>query len=178
MLGNTADLSATFWRPRPCFVPLVLVVMLCGPSGKLRAQTPGLKAEQFKNLGVAYLEESRLGEAERAFRRVIDLAGNEPLGYANLGIVQLRLGRLEPAASQLEQARRVDPTNIDVLLLGAEVQYSAGHWEAVLSTAKKVLALEPGNAMARYYICRAARAQRDDPKTATLGGAANGTTLS
>ena len=127
-----------------------------------RAQTPHLDAQRFKNLGVAYLEENRPADAERAFRRVTQLAPDEALGYANLGITYLRLGQLPMAASQLEQARRVDPANAQVLLLGAEVQFSAGRWEAVIATARKVLETDPGNAIARYYIYRSAMAQGDD----------------
>ncbi len=127
-----------------------------------QAQTPHLDAQRFKNLGVAYLEENRPADAERAFRRVTQLAPDEALGYANLGITYLRLGQLPMAASQLEQARRVDPANAQVLLLGAEVQFSAGRWEAVIATARKVLETDPGNAIARYYIYRSAMAQGDD----------------
>ncbi len=140
------------------------LLLFFGSSANLHAQTPRLQAERFKNLGVAYLEENRPAEAERAFRRVIELASDEALGYANLGIAQLRLGQLTGAASQLEQARRVDSRNVNVLLLGAEVQYAAGRWEAVIRNAEHVLDIDPLNAMARYYIYRAAIAQRGNPK--------------
>ncbi len=155
--------------PTPSHAPfgstsrIVLLLALCFCCvGRTLAQTAQLQAERFKNLGVAYLEEHRPAEAERAFRRVIELASDEALGYANLGVAQLRLGQLSGAASQLEQARRVAPTNVEVLLLGAEAQYAAGRWGAVTSIAKKVLDIAPSNAMARYYIYRAARAQRDN----------------
>ena len=44
--------------------------------------------------------------------------------WTDLGIAYLRLGELERAVSQLEQARRLAPTNTQVLLLGAEAQFA------------------------------------------------------
>lgn len=140
---------------------IVLALACNAVAGRLRAQTPRLQAEQFKNLGVAYLEEKHPAEAERAFRRVIELAGDEALGYANLGVALMRLGELEAATSQLEQARRVAPNNVEVLLLGAETEYTAGHWGAAIRLAQRVLQIDRRNAMARYYIYRASMADRN-----------------
>ncbi len=126
------------------------------------AQTPLLQAERYKNLGIAYLEEDRPIDAEPAFRRVIELAPGEALGYANLGIALLRLGQLDAAASQLEQARRVDPGSVEVLLLAAEVQFSSGQWELVATTTDRVLELDPKNVMALYYQYRTVVAQRNE----------------
>ncbi len=166
MMSNPIDRGVDV--PRGSFCRMVAgillgVVLVWGLEGTITAQTPHLKAEQYKNLGVAYLEDNRGVEAERAFRRVIELAPDEALGYANLGIALLRLGELEAAASQLEQARRLVPTDTEVLLLGAEVQFSAGQWEAVIATARRVLELDANNVMARYYIYRAASAQGNGP---------------
>ncbi len=143
-------------------------MLVCSSSLVVAAETSYLQAERLKNLGVAYLENDRPVEAERAFRRVTQLVSNEALGYANLGVAELRLGQLDTAASQLEQARRLAPKNPEVLLLVAEVQYSAGRWESVIATGRQVLAVDPQSVMARYYIYRAALAQRQTPETEQL----------
>jgi len=46
-----------------------------------------------RTLGLAYVEENRLEEASNEFVKLIRLAPEEPSGYANLGLVYLRLGR-------------------------------------------------------------------------------------
>ena len=46
-----------------------------------------------KTLGLAYLEEFKLDEAEKEFLKFIDLAPKEKMGYANLGLTYLRMGK-------------------------------------------------------------------------------------
>jgi Flp pilus assembly protein TadD len=43
-----------------------------------------------QTLGLAYLEEFKLDEAEKEFIKYIKLAPKEKLGYANLGLTYLR----------------------------------------------------------------------------------------
>ena len=51
----------------------LILAILAAISSAVVAQTPHLSVERYKNLGVAYLEESRPEDAARAFRRVIEL---------------------------------------------------------------------------------------------------------
>ena len=39
-----------------------------------------------RNLGLAYLEEERFNEAANEFKTLTQIANNEPLGHANLGL--------------------------------------------------------------------------------------------
>src|SRR5437773_6930184 len=74
-----------------------------------------------RTVGLDDLQRGRLDEAEREFKRVIAIAPREPLGYANLGLTYLRAGRFGEAESQLERARRLDTTNVDVALTLAKL---------------------------------------------------------
>ena len=56
-----------------------------------------------RNLGLAYLEENKLPEAEGEFKKLVDLAPKESMGYANLGIVYLRMGKISDAESQISE---------------------------------------------------------------------------
>ena len=49
-----------------------------------------------RNLGLAYIEEENFIEAINVFKVLIELAPNEPLGYANLGLVYLNLNEVAP----------------------------------------------------------------------------------
>ena len=53
-----------------------------------------------RTLGLAYLEENLLKEAEAEFRKVLVMAPQEALGYANLGLVFLRKGQYPEAETQ------------------------------------------------------------------------------
>ncbi|HEX6051423.1 MAG TPA: hypothetical protein VFZ21_19220, partial [Gemmatimonadaceae bacterium] len=46
-----------------------------------------------RTLGVRHLERGELREAEEQFRKIVDLAPNDPFGYANLGLTYMQAGR-------------------------------------------------------------------------------------
>ncbi len=69
-----------------------------------------------KNLGLAYLEENRLIDAENEFQKLIDLNPNDPAGHANLGIVHLRAGNFEGAEKSLLKASSLLPDDPDISL--------------------------------------------------------------
>ena len=74
-----------------------------------------------RTLGLAYLQLDRLDSAELHFSKVVALAPDEPLGYANLGITYLRGGRLPEAETQALKARALDSTSASIALLLARV---------------------------------------------------------
>ena len=49
------------------------------------------KMVSLRNLGLAFIEEENFTEAINVFKVLIELAPNEPLGYANLGLAYLNL---------------------------------------------------------------------------------------
>lgn len=57
-----------------------------------------------RTLGLAYLEENNLEEAEEKFRELIEIAPDEALGHANLSLVYMRMGRYTQAREQIEKA--------------------------------------------------------------------------
>jgi len=128
------------------------------------AQAPNLEAERQKNFGVAYLEENKLADAARAFRRVIARVPGEALGYANLGLTYLRMGKADSASFWLDRARQSHPENPEVLLLAAEAQLWQGEWTQAAETARAALAQRPNDKMARYLLYRAASARLHDPE--------------
>ena len=44
-----------------------------------------------RNLGIAYLEEERYSDAVKEFEILTQVAPEEPLGYANLGLAYMRM---------------------------------------------------------------------------------------
>jgi hypothetical protein len=74
-----------------------------------------------RTLGLAYLEENRLGEAETTFRRLTELAPHEPLGFADLGLVYLRQGNYADAEGSIRRALDLAPSDPDIRLMLAKV---------------------------------------------------------
>ena len=55
-------------------------------------------------LGLSYLQRNQLPEAETKFKKLVDLAPDDPLGYADLGLTYLQSGRYQDAERQLRRA--------------------------------------------------------------------------
>src|SRR6266699_6374747 len=72
-----------------------------------------------RTLGLAYVEENRLAEAEEEFVKLTRLAPEESSGHANLGLVYLRLGRYQDAERAIERAVSLAPDDPDIRLLQA-----------------------------------------------------------
>lgn len=91
------------------------------------------------NLGLAFLEENRLAEAQTEFEKVIDLAPNDALGYANVGIVHLRRADLDAAEAALTRAKRLAPEDPSIRMSLAEVYRQGQNREAARSEMNEAL---------------------------------------
>jgi tetratricopeptide (TPR) repeat protein len=104
---------------RAICLTLLALAAACGgeraPEASLRALITS------RTLGLAYLEENRLEEAEQEFQRLTELAPDEPLGHANLGLVYLRQGHFEEAERSIARAKRLAPDDAEIRLLLAKV---------------------------------------------------------
>ncbi len=100
----------------------IISLLLCGCQQKNRKQVadPG-ELISIKTLGLAYLEENQLEEAEAEFLKLVDLDPAEVLGYANLGVVYLRMGKYEEAEEWLKKAIKMDAKDPDIRLILAKV---------------------------------------------------------
>src|SRR4051794_11684043 len=72
-------------------------------------------------LGVSYLQRNQLAEAETQFKKLTELAPDDPLGFANLGYTYLQAARFAEAEKQLDRARKLDPSSADIGLALARV---------------------------------------------------------
>ena len=103
-----------------------------------------------QTMGLAYLEEFKLDEAEKAFLKFIKLAPNEKLGYANLGLAYLRMGKYPEAKKQLAEAIKIDPKDPDIRLLLATVYQMNDEREKAISELKEALTFAPGHIKILY----------------------------
>jgi tetratricopeptide (TPR) repeat protein/predicted nucleotidyltransferase len=105
-----------------------------------------------QTLGLAYLEEFKLDEAENEFLKVIELTPNEKLGYANLGLTYLRKGEYEKAENRLLKAIKIDSKDADIRLLLATVYEMSGEREKAIGVLLKTLKFAPKHVKILYNL--------------------------
>jgi Flp pilus assembly protein TadD len=103
-----------------------------------------------QTLGLAYLEEFKLDDAEKQFLKFIKLAPNEKLGYANLGLTYLRMGKYPEAKKQLAIAIKIDPKDPDIRLLLATVYQMNDERDKAISELKEALRFAPDHIKILY----------------------------
>jgi len=122
------------------------------------------RVAEHRNLGVAFYRTSMFDEAQREFKRVVELRGGDAQAEFHLGLVALRQGRLEDAirtfrgcasrpgglsaalvnlAYALERAGRIDEARASLVDAAA-----ARPTDPMVRLAQGVLALRGGDAMA------------------------------
>ena len=147
---------------RPCirsirtaaFASLAALALGCGKGQDRRAADAGTILTA-RTLGLAYVEENRLAEAEEQFVKLIRLAPEEPSGHANLGLVYLRLGRNQDAARAIERAVALAPEDPGIRLLQATVLRLTGRPAEARRVLESVLKTAPTHLKTLYALAEA-----------------------
>ena len=116
------------------------------------SQRESLELITARTLGLAYLEENKLKEAEEQFLKLIELAPEEALGYANLGIVYMRTDRLREAEEQLNKAKELDPGNPDIRLNLVKVYELTNQSQKAISELEKTVEDTPDHVKTLYSL--------------------------
>ena len=103
-----------------------------------------------QTLGLAYLEEFKLDDAEKQFLKLIKLAPDEKLGYANLGLTYLRMGKYPEAKKQLAVAIKIDAKDPDIRLLLATVYQMNDERDKAITELKDALKFAPDHVKILY----------------------------
>ncbi|MBT6006891.1 MAG: tetratricopeptide repeat protein, partial [Prolixibacteraceae bacterium] len=121
---------------------------------QLKKKTPASPEElnTTKTLGLAYLEENQIEDAEAQFLKLVDLDPDEVLGYANLGIVYLRMGKYQEAEEWLNEAIKMDPNDPDIRLILAKVYEMANKSEKAINELEKGISFSPGHVKSLYSL--------------------------
>jgi len=70
----------------------------------------------YNNMGVEYLGRGDLDKAEEHFRKCLEIKPDTGMAYFNLYRIYLSRGRREEALGYLEEARRLDPRRVGILV--------------------------------------------------------------
>src|SRR5467141_3784844 len=100
--------------------------------------------------GLAYLQQNQLPQAEAEFRKVVALAPDQAVGYADLGLVYLREGRYREAEAQLRRAAALDSADSNIGLMLAKVYEVSGREAEARREVERVLRRDSSDIRALY----------------------------
>jgi len=103
-----------------------------------------------QTLGLAYLEEFKLDEAEKEFLKYIKLAPGVKLGYANLGLTYLRMGKYPESEKQLLKAIEIDTKDADIRLILATVYQMKDERQKAIKELEDALLFAPDHIKILY----------------------------
>ena len=126
-----------------------LILTSCRNSAE-KSEQESTDLMSIKTLGLAYLEEFKLDDAEKEFLRFIKLAPDDKLGYANLGLTYLRMGKYPEAKAQLSKAIEIDPKDPDIRLILATVYQMNDEREKAIEELKTALSFAPDHIKVLY----------------------------
>ncbi len=145
---NTTSLS----RMAPALLLSLFLFCLSGCQHKRAKEVSPEELISAKTLGLAYLEENKLEEAEAEFLKIVDWRPGEVMGYANLGIVYLRMGAFDKAEEYLKKAIKMQPDDPDVRLILARSYDMSGAPEKAVAELEDILSANPGHVKSLYNL--------------------------
>jgi tetratricopeptide (TPR) repeat protein len=104
--------------------------------------------------GYAALQVGLLDDAKTQFARATDVVPNEPASWANLGLTELRLGELDPAAQAIDKAAQLAPSNSDIAFLQGQLETGRGRPDEAIARFKRAVDLNPTGLRMRYALAQ------------------------
>src|SRR4051812_16063579 len=138
--------------PRARVSAVVIGAALIATAGCRTERAPVEELYTTRMLGLSYLQRNQLPQAESTFRKLTDLAPDDPLGYANLGLTYLQAGRYREAEDALKRARELDPASAEIGLAQARLYSLTGRAAEARSTLEKLRQDSTGNAHVLYAL--------------------------
>ncbi len=108
---------------------------------------PIIKAAALSELGQAHLQLRHYDEAGASFRAALGVSPEDGMALMGSGVLALREGQNEVAVAELAHAMKVDPSDLNVLLLAQALRH-AGHTAEADSLSQQVqkIAANPAQA--------------------------------
>lgn len=142
--------------------PVIIIFLVVGavyflwPRG---GSGPSPSSPQYKELVSAFYVglgalESGEGRAAAKFQRVTELAPDEPAGWANLALLQLRNNELDAAAQNAEKARVLAPQNAAIESLLGLIESRRANSAAAIEHLKKAAQLDKNDLKVLYALAQ------------------------
>lgn len=98
--------------------------------------------KKLKN-GKSLVDQGKLREAEKVYRKVLRANPESPMNYNNLGDILLKQGKLEEAEEAFKRALELNPSSISTLCNYAVMRKEQGRIDEALELARKALYIIP-----------------------------------
>ncbi|WP_397571252.1 FG-GAP-like repeat-containing protein [Schlesneria sp. T3-172] len=159
------DLSPppTSHDPRPRFVLLGILTLLIAGVGFLfwnKTKPAPARPPEYEEyvrafqLGVAALDADLPQTAEPNLTRAVTLIPSEPAAWANRGLLYLRTGRMEEAASDLERADKLQPNDPEIQKLLGLLRQRQGQFTEAKKHLRQALSQDPTDVKALYLLAQ------------------------
>ena len=132
------------------FVTICFIFLFGCRSSDEKNNQKALDLMSIKTLGLAYLEEFKLEDAEKEFEKFIDKAPDDKFGYANLGLTYLRMGKYPEAEKQLSKAKKLAPDDPDIRLILATVYEMDDRRDKAIAELSEALTFAPDHMKSLY----------------------------
>ena len=121
-------------------------------------------------VALSYLQRNQLPQAESSFKKLTEMAPDDPLGYADLGLTYLQAGRYSEAEKELDHARKLDPSSTEVRLALARLYSLTGRSDEARSLLEQMRRDSTRNARVLYALAELdAQKQDSAPTRAYIG---------
>ena len=121
------------------YITLILLFTSCSNNELKFTQQQIDQLFMSKNLGLAYIEESKLEDAEKEFEKILNINPNEAMGYGNLALIYFRLGQLDRAKFLIKKSENLNDENSDIKLINSEILLAENKYEEAIKILEKSL---------------------------------------
>ncbi len=111
---------------------LAIMLLILPPAGSSAAETPPRAALELRHQAFAELENEHPEKAEPLYRQLTQLLPDEPLGWANLAIAELRQQKYDKALASIAKALAKAPERPRLLAIQAEILQWKGDLDGAL----------------------------------------------
>ncbi len=101
------------------------------------------RAIELRDTGFAELENERPEEAAKAYRELLEIYPDDPLGHANLAVALLRQQEYEAAQGAIAQALQLDPERGELIAIEAEILQWQGNLDGALARMQQAMTAAP-----------------------------------
>lgn len=110
-------------------------------------------AEAYATLGdVSAIRDSSVPEAERNYRRAIDLSPNNATAHLWYGKELSYWGRHEEALREIETASELDPSSMIIQASFGRIHRNARQYDKAIEVGLQALDMEPSYPVVRYFL--------------------------
>jgi tetratricopeptide (TPR) repeat protein/capsular polysaccharide biosynthesis protein len=121
--------------------------------------------ELYDYLAKAYAQQGKLVEATSAYQKILELAGEQPEVYAELGLLHSKLKIPARAISYYQRALKLKPNWPELQYNLAVVLHQLNNWQGAIAAYNKAIELKPDYA-AVYFNLGVLYDQRGEPEAA------------